>query len=262
MKLRGTQTDIAILALDSHAISSDQYALPLAPPYQAKEGQHVLVIGNPEGLYGTVSDGMISAIRSDPPRLQITAPISPGSSGSPVLNDDGEVLGVVKGYDSEGQNLNFASRSEDIVRAAMAGPPSALEQYRSDIHNFSKQLRQPQPTPAVPDRDADAEVYNEVVTLIDNYMRHTQNGKPISLAPYCTTVLTVWYGEKNLSIAQAERSIADYYRKWPVQYTWYDIKQISVSHWSEPDWYDVELPFSWSASTRERLKAGSLGSVH
>jgi hypothetical protein len=58
-------------------------------------------------------------------------------------------------------------------------------------------------------------------------------------------------GKKNVTIAEAEQSIAEYYRTWPVQHTWYGIKQISVKHWSEPNWYDVELPFSWSASKQE-----------
>ena len=84
----------------------------------AREGQRVLVIGNPEGLYGTVSDGIISAFRDDGNIIQITAPISPGSSGSPVLNEKGEVIGIATYYGKEGQNLNFAVSSnalEDLI---------------------------------------------------------------------------------------------------------------------------------------------------
>jgi S1-C subfamily serine protease len=69
------------------------------------EGQRVLVIGNPEGLQGTVSDGIVSAIREDGELIQITAPISHGSSGSPVLNEDGQVIGVATSIFKEGQNL-------------------------------------------------------------------------------------------------------------------------------------------------------------
>jgi len=54
----------------------------------------VIVIGNPTGLTGTVSDGIISAFLENRSLIQITAPISPGSSGSPVMDEDGQVIGV------------------------------------------------------------------------------------------------------------------------------------------------------------------------
>lgn len=81
-----------------------------------KVGENIAVIGSPLGLEGTVSQGIISAIRVQSDEfaeqdsyIQITAPISPGSSGSPVLNMTGKVIGVVAlGSDGENQNLNFA----------------------------------------------------------------------------------------------------------------------------------------------------------
>ncbi len=74
-------------------------------------GSGVFVIGNPRGLDQTVSDGIVSAVRVDPDYgkvIQITAPISPGSSGSPVMNMKGEVIGVATYQFINGQNLNFA----------------------------------------------------------------------------------------------------------------------------------------------------------
>jgi hypothetical protein len=70
-------------------------------------GDTVYVIGNPEGLEGTFSQGIISSIRGNR-YIQITAPISKGSSGSPVLNNKGLVIGIAVGAISDGQNLNFA----------------------------------------------------------------------------------------------------------------------------------------------------------
>jgi hypothetical protein len=92
-----------------------------------KVGEHVIVIGAPEGLTSTVSDGIVSAIRIDQGRtlLQISAPISPGSSGGPVLNTSGEVVGVSVSILREGQNLNFAVPLPDIV-AVLASPPGRL----------------------------------------------------------------------------------------------------------------------------------------
>ena len=73
-------------------------------------GDEVFVIGNPQGLEGTFSKGIVSAIRTigEDSLIQITAPISPGSSGGPVLNEQGKVIGVAVATFKGGQNLNFA----------------------------------------------------------------------------------------------------------------------------------------------------------
>jgi S1-C subfamily serine protease len=78
-------------------------------------GDEVYVMGNPEGLEGTFSLGNVSAMRSGKGLIQITAPISHGSSGGPVLNDRGEVIGVAAGTLTEGQNLNFAIPVNKLV---------------------------------------------------------------------------------------------------------------------------------------------------
>jgi hypothetical protein len=73
-------------------------------------GEDIVAIGNPAGLERTVSKGIISAIRKTEgiDLIQITAPISPGSSGGPVFNLSGETIGVATAYLAAGQNLNFA----------------------------------------------------------------------------------------------------------------------------------------------------------
>jgi len=86
-------------------------------------GERILVYGSPLGLEKTVSDGIISAIREVPgygKLIQITAPISPGSSGSPVLNMKGEVIGIASFQMIEGQNLNFAIPSERIANLILS----------------------------------------------------------------------------------------------------------------------------------------------
>jgi hypothetical protein len=73
-------------------------------------GEKIYAVGNPKGLSGTFSEGIISGIREigDNQVIQITAPISPGSSGGPVLNNNGQVVGVAFASFTSGQNLNFA----------------------------------------------------------------------------------------------------------------------------------------------------------
>lgn len=73
-------------------------------------GEKIYAIGNPKGLSGTISEGIISGIRTfDTEELiQITTPISPGSSGGPVINNNGQLIGVSVGTLDAGQNLNFA----------------------------------------------------------------------------------------------------------------------------------------------------------
>jgi tetratricopeptide (TPR) repeat protein len=76
-----------------------------------QEGESIVVIGNPFGLEGSVSNGIVSAVRDIAGYgqiIQITAPISPGSSGSPVVNMQGQVIGIATLQAAEGQSLNFA----------------------------------------------------------------------------------------------------------------------------------------------------------
>ncbi|MFH1371917.1 MAG: trypsin-like peptidase domain-containing protein [Planctomycetota bacterium] len=104
--------DLAVLEVQSVG----EPIISLADDSDLRVGQRILAIGNPEGLERTVSDGLISAIRDSGgvQRIQITAPISHGSSGGPLLNMEGLVIGVTYAFMEEGQNLNFAVGIETI----------------------------------------------------------------------------------------------------------------------------------------------------
>lgn len=103
---RDSTNDIAILKIQANNLPP----IPLGD--DASVGERIVVIGSPLGLENTVTEGIVSAIRvSEDKRtkiLQISAPISPGSSGSPVINTLGQCIGIATMYVENGQNLNFA----------------------------------------------------------------------------------------------------------------------------------------------------------
>lgn len=101
-----TKYDLAIFQIDTKLTP-----LPLGDDELTSIGDKILAIGNPEGLEGTVSEGIISGFRKVDENfrlMQITAPISPGSSGGPVVNQEGQVIGIASASIILGQNLNFA----------------------------------------------------------------------------------------------------------------------------------------------------------
>ena len=103
---RDLANDLAVLSVDVD-LTSKSLALATVLP---TPGERIFAIGNPEGFEKTISEGLISGVRKLAGRslLQITSPISHGSSGGPILNSDGEVVGVAVGMITDGQNLNFA----------------------------------------------------------------------------------------------------------------------------------------------------------
>ena len=100
------ERDIALLKIKGY----DLPKIPLGNSNKISIGDKVIAIGNPLGLSNTLSSGIISGIRTDLgyKLIQTTTPISPGSSGGPLLNAKGEVIGLTTMYLKGGQNLNFA----------------------------------------------------------------------------------------------------------------------------------------------------------
>jgi len=106
--------DLALLQVDLPRSLAVPLPIVRAVP---QEGESIVVVGNPYGLEGSVSNGIVSAVREISGYgkiIQITASISPGSSGSPVVNMAGQVIGVATLQAAEGQNLNFAVPAERI----------------------------------------------------------------------------------------------------------------------------------------------------
>lgn len=129
-------------------------ALPLGQSTTLAIGADVVVLGSPLGLSASLSTGIVAALRDGglPEdvrgarkdfggswNVQITAPISPGNSGSPVMTPDGNVVAVAVGTHRAGENVNFAVPIERVkVLLAGLGPsspvqPLAGEPVRSEV---------------------------------------------------------------------------------------------------------------------------------
>ena len=156
--------DLALLKVTAFGIKP----LSLGDSDKVRIGETVYVAGNPKGLEGTFSNGIISSRRDKltKERLQMTAPISPGSSGGPVLNRKGEVIGVsVAGHPAlDAQNLNFAIPSNPLNKLLESLKPTIplpqgkqsisaetyfqwgnrkyrLGQYKAAITDYNKAIR-------------------------------------------------------------------------------------------------------------------------
>jgi len=88
------------------------------------------VIGAPKGYDFSISDGLISQIRTVDgfAQYQVSCPISPGNSGSPVLNQRGEVIGLAAWTKADAQNVNFAIPTREFSQLRVSKPPSTWDQ--------------------------------------------------------------------------------------------------------------------------------------
>jgi Tfp pilus assembly protein PilF len=127
--------DIALLKIDPPLPPISALPLDKTSP---QEGESVVVIGNPLGLEGSVTNGIVSAVRDIPTFgriIQITAPISSGSSGSPVVNMQGQVIGIATLQITGGQSVNFAIPSERISQLQIATMTSLGDLVASTSRN-------------------------------------------------------------------------------------------------------------------------------
>lgn len=106
--------DLAVLKIPGNNLPY----LPLANSSLVKSGQQVVALGHPQGLAGSASQGIVSAVRTlndtGVTLIQTDASVNPGNSGGPLLNGQGEVIGVVTLKLSGSEGLNFAVPSNDV----------------------------------------------------------------------------------------------------------------------------------------------------
>jgi S1-C subfamily serine protease len=140
--------DLALIKIKAIGLT----ALSRANPSSVEVGKTVYFLGAPMGLEGSISQGLVSAIRSVSevhPRLegfrviQFTAPIAPGSSGGPLVDEGGAVIGLATMTLVSGQNLNFAVPAEYLEGLVQHWDGTARP-----LHAMSSQVKLGKPRPA------------------------------------------------------------------------------------------------------------------
>ncbi len=113
-------------AADLALVSVEEHLPPLAPSVDApKPGQSIRAVGSPSELKGTITDGVISAVREYEglPYLQISAEVNPGNSGGPLVDAVGRVVGVVVGKRLDVEGVGFAIPISTVCTELKVGCP-------------------------------------------------------------------------------------------------------------------------------------------
>ncbi|WP_411847484.1 trypsin-like peptidase domain-containing protein [Roseibacillus persicicus] len=134
------ERDLAVLKFSAR----DLPFLDFVETNDLEKGEEVLAIGNPMGLDSSATRGIVSALRKEDgvEVIQFDAAVSPGSSGSPVLNQDGEVLGVATFVLKGRQGYNFAVASRHVKELLELG--EALDVV--DFAEYDWRAKDPLPT--------------------------------------------------------------------------------------------------------------------
>jgi tetratricopeptide (TPR) repeat protein len=155
--LGGAKIPLAIARVDAThdlAILTCQIELTASPLVMAENlpatGDSVYAIGNPQGLNRSISAGILSGVRNveSGQLLQITAALSPGSSGGPVFNSSGQVIGVAEFTLTNGQNLNFAVPVSDIralLRSAVKADGGIIDRLSTLSETWQKMTYSAEP---------------------------------------------------------------------------------------------------------------------
>jgi len=139
--------DVALLKIKAVNLP----ALSLTDSDKLKVGNNIYAVGAPRGLEGSLSSGIISSIRIGAEVaskfegfrvIQFTAPISPGSSGGPLIDEYGKVVGLVFAFRVDSQNLNLAIPSNYVA--------GMITQANGDGRKLGKMLSQIQAQASVP----------------------------------------------------------------------------------------------------------------
>lgn len=118
--------DIALLKINTQ---NELKPVKLGNSEKIKVGQKVLAIGNPFGFNGTLTQGIISRIDYEKNRIQTDAAINPGSSGGPLLNKNGEIIGINQAIFNPDNNISN-------IGIGFAIPINLVKEYLQEINGI------------------------------------------------------------------------------------------------------------------------------
>ena len=126
LKRFGENKDIALLKID---VPTELKTVKLGDSERIKVGQKVLAIGNPFGFNGTLTQGIISRIDYAKNRIQTDAAINPGSSGGPLLNKNGEIIGINQAIYNPDNNISN-------IGVGFAIPINSVKEYLKESNTI------------------------------------------------------------------------------------------------------------------------------
>lgn len=195
--------------------------LVLGSSQSAIEGERVWIIGNPGGLPGTDSAGEISAFLNHGQLIQITGPLWPGSSGSPVLDQGGKVIGVAVGPQLDGQTLNFAIPAE-FASAALSAAPGARTEGAHAVAGPPASTPAPAPKPAPASTPAPVPepkvAEDRIGRFLQQFMRSWNSGTGISDVDFYADHAR--YDGRKVPRSVIAREEAAYNARWPKRRFW------------------------------------------
>jgi S1-C subfamily serine protease len=179
-----TDHDLALIYVNTHGVKP----LPLQTSISVPIGEPVVAVGSPEGLGGSISTGVVSALRtsSNMKIIQTTAAISPGSSGGALIDPQGRVLGVTSFFVEGGQNLNFAYSAYYIKALLPKGMPVYLswdtmaDKFKDDWTTeeptgSDSGANNPLPSPSGPPATADSGVTDKPLAGLHSFYLVLEN---------------------------------------------------------------------------------------
>ncbi len=195
--------------LATMSVEADLTSTPLVLSSDAvTPGEQIFAIGNPEGLEKSISQGIVAGLRkrNGNDLIQITSPISHGSSGGPVLNVKGEVVGVAVAFLDEGQNLNFAVPVE-YVRNLLTTPPEGKMGFNptESIDHISGLIKQRDATKWSDDDDSDYKKLSKNIEESIDSLLHATND-PAALQQIICFGISDW-GLTNFGIGAGRKLV-------------------------------------------------------
>ncbi len=207
-----------------------------------KAGERIFIVGNPLGLDKSVSDGIVSSVRQDDvygETIQVTAPISQGNSGSPLMNMQGEALGVVTFYLKNGQNLNFAVsvKNLNIIEPvnALQFPPDGNQKPITNNNKKDDSNNTDDPSSTFYYKNSKV----KFCTDLDSEQYPQNPGETFYISPSGSWVY-VWIGNDK-KLATSELTV-DVYRKKGNDYSEF----VESKHYDiTPTWEDTHFKYSF-----------------